>query len=384
MGNVSEQWRKARPEQQQEALFELSEGYGQILALLDRAAAMRRIVADVPDIAGVDVAWVGEPEGDDRMVLGYGVNTWTDVVQGLVVPRGSGLGGQVMQRRRPLWVRDYVQSATISHQFVSEAQSEGIGGMIAVPMIHEGQLLGVLYGANRRRSEFGDRTTEALSHAAGKAAAAAVVAERARHAAEVAVHEERRRLALELHDTVGAMLFTIGAGLRTLVHELPAGGEIQTRLSNLEDQAITAAAALRGSLHALSAPPEQVVLGVRLRGDCRAFEERTGVIARFIAVTELPSLTHARIRALSDVTREALLNIEKHAHARSVVVSVFAAGDGVVVAIADDGVGLQANPDATQGLGMSAMSERLGRVGGRVNIAENDDGGVTVQAWVPA
>lgn len=45
---------------------------------------------------------------------------------------------------------------------------------------------------------------------------------------------------------------------------------LQARLSDIEEQAAQAAAALRGSLHALSAPPEQVTLGVALRGDCRA------------------------------------------------------------------------------------------------------------------
>jgi signal transduction histidine kinase len=381
MSDMAQEWRESSPP---DVLFELTEGYGQILALLDRAAAMRRIVADVPSIAGVDVAWVGEPDGEDRIILGYAVNTWTDIVNGLVVPSGSGLGGQVMVRRRPLWVSDYSQDASITHQFVPQAQTEAIQGMIAVPMIHEDQLLGVLYGANRHESEFGDRATEALEQAANRAAAAAVVAERARHAAEVAVHEERRRLALELHDTVGAMLFTIGAGLRTLVNELPAETAIRARIDDLEDKAMQAGAALRGSLHALSASPEQVALGVALRGDCRAFEDRTGIIARLITITELPPLTHARIRALADATREALLNIEKHAHARSVVVSVFAAGGGVVVTIADDGVGLPGDRETAGGLGLPAMSERLARIGGRVNITGNDDGGVTVQAWVPA
>lgn len=375
--------RRERP--QPNVLFELTEGYSQILALLDRSAAMRRIVEDVPALSGVDVAWVGEPDGSDRVVLGHAVNTRTSAVNGLVVPTGCGLGGKVMLQRRPLWVSDYRHSETITHHFNPQVEIEGLGAMIAVPMIYEDRLLGVLYGSNRAESQFGDRTTQALEQAASRAAAAAVVAERARHAAEVAVHEERRRLALELHDTVGAMLFTIGAGLRTLVDELPSGDALHSRLGDIEEQAIEAAAALRGSLHALSAPPEQVALGVALRGDCRAFQERTGIVARFITVTELPGLPRAHIKALTDATREALLNVEKHARARSVVVSVFAVAGGVTVAVADDGVGLPpAGAEESEGLGLPTMSERLARVGGRVSIGRNEDGGVTVQAWVPA
>ena len=83
----------------------------------------------------------------------------------------------------------------------------------------------MLYGANRGADAFGDRTAQALEQVAARAAAAEVVAERARHAAEVAVHEERRRLALELHDTVGAMLFTLGAGIRRLGDELDSDAQ---------------------------------------------------------------------------------------------------------------------------------------------------------------
>jgi hypothetical protein len=90
----------------------LTEERTQALAPLDRAAAMRRIIAGIPSIAGVDVAFGGAPDGDDRMVLGYSVNTRTDVVDGLVVPRGQGLGGQVMLRCRPLWFATTAETRT--------------------------------------------------------------------------------------------------------------------------------------------------------------------------------------------------------------------------------------------------------------------------------
>ncbi|QKV96208.1 GAF domain-containing protein [Streptomyces sp. NA02950] len=375
---------KRQNEPMPDVLLELTEGYGEILAMLDQSIAMRRIVDEVPELSGVDVAWLGEPDGGDRIVLGHTVNARTPAVNGLVVPHGCGLGGQVLLRRRPLWVSDYRRSDTITHDFNAQAETEGLGAMIAVPVLHEGRLLSVLYGSNRETSALGDRTTQALEQAASRAATAAVTAERARHAAEIAVHEERRRIALELHDTVGAMLFSIGAGIRTLADELPDGDSAHTRLNDLKEQATQAAAALRVSLHALSAPPEQVALGVALRGDCRAFQERTGIIARFITVTEVPSLSPAHIKAFKDVTREALLNVEKHARARSVVVSAFTLSGGVCVTVADDGVGPPPAYGFSGGLGLSAMSERLGRLGGEVHVLRNEDGGVSVQAWIPA
>jgi len=366
-------------------LLALDAQYAEILGMLDRAAAVRRLVANVPRLVGVDVAWVGDPlaaPGEDRMVLQHTVNAMTNQIDGLVVPVVTGLGGKVMAARRPLWVSDYCAAPDITGHFKSQVRAEGVKAMIAVPVIANDQLLGVLYGANRYDTEFGDRATQALQQVAARTAAAQVVSERARHSAEVAVHEERRRLALELHDTVGAMLFTLGAGIRRLGEEPGLDGEVRSRLSVIEQQAMEAAAVLRGSLRVLSAPPEQVALGVAVREHCRAFQERTGVPARMIALTELPPLPGARRTALADAAREGLLNVEKHAKAQSVVVSLFATRDGVAVTVSDDGVGLP-EAGARPGLGLAAVGDRLARVGGTMTISSNEDGGVTVQAWIP-
>jgi signal transduction histidine kinase len=366
-----------------DVLLGLDKEYASILALLDRAAAMQRIVARVPQLTGVDVAWVGEPDGADRLVLQHTVNIVTDGVDGLIVPVGTGLGGQVAAQRRPLWVRDYSSSPYITHHFRAQAEAEGVKSMIAVPIVHDGNLLGVLYGANRHLTDFGDRTAGALEQLASRTAAAQVVAERARHTAEVAVHEERRRVALELHDSVGAMLFTLRAGLQRLCDEPGLDADVRSRLTALDQHAVEASAALRGSLRVLSAPPEQVALCVALREHCRAFQDRTSVNTRLITLTDLPNLPRSRIGVLANAAREALLNVEKHARAQSVVVSVFALRDGVAMTVSDDGVGLDSEPDSADGLGLAAMSEQVARVGGTVTIGRNDDAGVTLQAWVP-
>jgi signal transduction histidine kinase len=383
LGQVISMQNRPRAAVTPDVLLGLDEEYASILALLDRAAARQRIVTRVPQLSGVDVAWVGEPDGADGLVLQHAVNVVTDGVDGLVVPVGTGLGGQVFAQRRPLWVRDYLSAPYATQLFRTQAEAEGVKAMIAVPILHEGNLLGVLYGANRQMTDFGDRTAGALEQLAARTAGAQVVAERARHAAEVAVHEERRRVALELHDSVGAMLFTLRAGLQRLCDEPGLDEDVLSRLTALDQHAVEASAALRGSLRVLNAPPEQVALCVALREHCRAFQDRTGVDTRVITLTELPTLPRSRIGALADAAREALLNVEKHARAQSVVVSVFELRDGVAMTVSDDGVGLDSDSACAEGLGLAAMSEQIARMGGTVTIGRNDDAGVTLQAWVP-
>ena len=364
-------------------LLELDAQYAGILGLLDRAAVARRTVAAVPGLTGVDLAWLGEPIAEDRMVLQHAVNSTAGLVDGLVVPAGAGLGGKVFATRRPLWVRDYCRCEDISADFKTRACVEGIKAMIAVPIVAGDRLLGVLYGANRRDTGFGERDARAFKQIADRMAIAQHAADRARHAAEVAVHDERRRLALELHDTVGATLFTVGAGIRQLGAEPGLDHQVRSRLAYIEEQAIEAAATLRRSLRVLSTPPDDVALGVAVREHCRAFEDRTGVPTRMIALTDLPTVSASRVTALADAARESLLNVEKHAQAASVVATVFAAADRVAVTVSDDGVGLPDRAAIEHGLGLAAISAGLARVGGAMTVSINDDGGVTTHAWVP-
>lgn len=210
-----------------------------------------------------------------------------------------------------------------------------------------------------------------------------LIARRARSMAEAAVHEERRRLALQMHDSVGAMLFSIGASVRKLLDEDGLPPAVRDQLVSVSQQANAAGDNLRRSLRALYTPTEELSLEVAATADCRAFEERTGIATRLIQLNDVPTLCGPATRALVDALREALLNVEKHARAHSVVVTLAARRSRVILTVVDDGVGLQAGGDGA-GLGVTGTCERLSRLGGGFTVEENDEGGITARAWVAA
>jgi signal transduction histidine kinase len=362
-----------------EAVFGLDEDELRALMQLERSATLRPIVRDLPATAGFDVAWFGELEGDE-LVLKHTVLARTDAVDGLHVERGIGLGGHVLVSNEPEWCEDYPALLT---PFWRHANDEGVRAMIAVPVMHQGTTLGVLYGANRERFAYGDQVLTTMQSAARHAASALVLTDRTQRTAEIAVQDERRQLALQLHDTVGAMLFTIGAGVRKVSAAVDDDPELRGQLDTIQAQAAEASRMLRESLLALGDPPTSVALPVALRADCRSFEERTGTTARLVVLDELPALERRRGQALVATVREALLNVEKHACASSVLLTVFAVRGGVAVTVADDGVGIPDEGGRSVGLGLGASSERVARVGGELHTGRNDDGGTTVRAWVP-
>lgn len=363
----------------------LEAALAQLASLLDRDAVLRTSAAIVAEGVELDIAWIAEPLDDERLVVRHLHLARTRVLDGLLVPRGWGLGGKVFAHGRIEAVDRYFSSRRITHHFDEHVAREGIERMIAAPIRVDGRTLAVVWGGRRDAGSFGDRSYDALARAASGTATALVTAERSARLAETAVHEHRRALALDLHDSVGALLFAIQANVRDLARSLGAESALGAQAQAIERYATEAADGLRASLQALSEPPQRLALSVALRADCRAFEDRTGIPASFVVLaSQLPELDATRTAALVDAGREALLNVEKHAQATSVALALSCAHGRVQVTVTDDGAGLpRGGAPRAGGLGLAATAERLARLGGSLRIASPEEGGTILRAWLP-
>lgn len=373
---------QAAADRDAEALDRIEREYAAVIALLDRSAAFRYAAALVTSQVGLDAGFAAERRDDlDALVVSAHSGMRTDTFSELTIPSGMGLAGRVAVLRHPIAVTDYLREPTITHDFDPQWQEEGLRSAVAVPVTRGHWFFGVLCGASRQAGEIDERTIDAMMRLARITGLAVEVADHAREMTEVAVHEERKHLALTMHDSVGAMLFSIGAATRDLGVEEGCDPEMRARLRFIESQVAKASAQLRHALRALNDVPSEVALGVAMRGECRALEERTGIRTGCVVLGDLPIMDEGRSKVLLLAAREALLNVEKHAKARSVVVSLHAIDGGINLMVADDGIGL--DDKLPEGLGLGATAERLERVGGQMSITTNEDGGCTMRAWVP-
>lgn len=258
---------------------------------------------------------------------------------------------------------------------------------MAAPVVRAHRLYGVLYAARRTPQAWTDRDrAELLALAlalARQTAVAMEVADSAREMGEVAVYCERQRLAVRLHHSVGSTLFSLRATLMSVEPDL-LGPHARDSLSRAIDQAARATSELRAQTRSLYETPSGKGLAVAIQGDCRDFAARAGVAAELVVLGDLPRLDGARSDVLLRVAREALLNVEKHANAHSVLVSLYPHDDGLGLAVADDGTAGAGGTSDGRGLGRSGIAEAVERVGGRVTFTRNEEGGSTVRAWVPA
>lgn len=379
-----------RAREQEHALNALLAERDGLLSVLDRVLALRGTASLIRDAAGADAGFVADLDGPGRAVIRWIAGNRTDSLQDLAVPIGQGVGGRVLAVGQPVRVSDYVSSATITHHFDGMVRREAMSAMLAVPVLSErdGQVetVAVAYAALRGPGEFGDDAVGAVQSVARDAARALRLADRAEAGRSTAVAAERQRMQASLHDSVGAMLFSIGAQVRDLRTTLPDNPVLHTRLGRLESDVSAASLALRESLLALSESSPERALPIELAEHCRSFEARTGVPARLVQLGEVAPLDAERTTLLISAVREGLLNAEKHSGAATVVVSLGMVDDGVQVAVADDGSPAEsgaAEPSDGAGLGIRMLVERAARLGGRVSLVHDEDGGTTLRMLLP-
>jgi signal transduction histidine kinase len=362
-----------------------------VSALLDTSAIVRLAVKEAHDLVGTDVVSIALMEGDTLvMQAGHGVRgvRFLD----LSIPRGAGLGGRVLELGEPVCVADYSRDPGITRDYVDVVvREEGIGGITGAPIMYDGELLGVLYGAVRSKGQIGDRSHALLVEYAGILDSRLAAARDAARRQLLRLHEERQRTAFELHDTVGQLLFGIGVAARNARGRMRSGDEreLERDLVTIEAEASRAASSLRDALRSLRSPPPEQALAVALQTAARAFEDRCGVHVHYIVIGEAAALPQRVEDSVRAVVREALHNVEKHAEATLVLLTLCYEEHACEVVVQDDGVGLAQDVDldalrpAHGGLGLESLARRVDSCGGTAAVIRNDDGGTTVRVRLP-
>jgi len=83
------------------------------------------------------------------------------------------------------------------------------------------------------------------------------------------------------------------------------------------------------------------------------------------------------------IAREAVINANKHAQAREIVVRLERSSRGIVLHITDDGLGFQNNSKLKAGLGLHIMNYRAQLAGGRLEIESPKGGGTCISCYLP-
>jgi len=194
--------------------------------------------------------------------------------------------------------------------------------------------------------------------------------------------EERRRIARDLHDDLGqrltALRLALEADAREQAERRPAIERALTMLAGI-DQGLDFIA-----WELTPAALEELGLARVLDTYVQEWSRHAAVVATFHSgFGEAERFAPEVEASVYRITQEALNNVAKHAHARSVNVLLEQRNEAIVLVVEDDGVGIQSGSESNRAMGLSGMRERAEAVGGSLEIEPTPEGGTTVLARIP-
>jgi signal transduction histidine kinase len=367
----------------------------QIRRLLDAVAAissdlslpvvLRRIVESACDLLDAQYAALG--------VLGPGTNVEQIrliefITQGADeatiqrighYPVGRGLLGVLIREPRPLRV----------HDLADHAQSYGfpeghppMRSFLGVPVRIKGVVFGNLYLTEKRGG--GDFTAEDEEMAIALAGAAGVAIENARlqeRVGQLAVLEDRERIARDLHDTVIQRLFATGLGLQAVTH-ITVKPEVASRIQQAVDDLDATIRDIRGVIFALQAHERgDESLRVQVLGLATEMSDALGFAPRIHFDGPVDSaIDDTLVGELLAVLRELLSNVAHHAAAGAADIYLLA-GSEIILRVEDNGRG--PGPERAAGRGLKNLETRAQAHGGSFALVAKEGRGSLAEWRVP-
>ena len=295
------------------------------------------------------------------------------------LPIDGSLAGKAVRSGEPVLFNDV---ANIDLDYLHNL---GINTLLAAPLKVESKIIGVLDVINK----VGGFTKDDLRIISLFADQAAIVIDQTqlhKQVEQMAVMEERQRLARELHDSVTQALYSVNLYAEAARMALTAGKE-GVALENLQNlREMTREALLEMRLLVFELHPsilEKEGLEAALQARLAAVENRSGLKTE-ISVEGKRRLLISIEEELYRIAQEGLNNAIKHAQARNLKISVKYSQESIRLELWDDGIGF--DPQAARasgGMGLRGIEERVRKIGGTFSIESSPGKGTKLIVTAP-
>ena len=314
---------------------------------------------------------------------GLQVEGWSEAVSH--PSSASRLGPVIHHRQALLFDAESTARHAMENPDSAVGAAAGLTTGLAVPLNVRDQTIGVLNLSSCDPDAYGNEHLELAIRVANQIAPAVENARLYKQAGVMAAHEERNRLARDLHDSVTQTLYSLTLHSEASIRHANAGDleQVKARLGQMGESALQALKEMRLLVYQLRPPAlEDAGLISALQHRLDAVEKRSGVRTRLILDREyrLPANIE---NALFPVAIEALNNAIKHANASIVEMRINTVDGGIELTVGDNGRGFAvAERSAQGGVGLASMSERLSDIGGRLSVKSVVGKGTTITAFI--
>lgn len=355
---------------------------GDLLSGAGEEAVLRGIVEHASRILDADLGVIALAAGDStdlQVVIAVGVDA--EDHRGLVLPAEGSFMGAALAAGGSITTSEIRKDPRVT---VGPPRWNGLGPVVAVPMLAEGRARGVLLlGRAEHALPFTEDETAPLAAFAGQAALAMELAERRRSAEQLVLLEDRDRIARDLHDLAIQRLFATGMTLQSSLRfvDHPEANERIMRAVDDLDETIKIIRSTIFGLRAKEADRKRLSLRARavtaVESAARTLGFTPSLRMEGLIDTDVPQTVAEDVVA---VLEEALSNVGRHARASAVEVSLTVASGRLAVTVADDGIGL---PEQGRRSGLRNLAERAAHRGGLMTSGPRDGGGTRLVWQVP-
>jgi signal transduction histidine kinase len=368
-----------------EALVESTRAIAEVL---DVETVLKLIVESVRDLVGAEYAALGIVDGIGRIerFITVGVSAEERARIG-APPRGHGVLGLIIRERRSYRIPDI---GIHPDSFGVPPHHPQMSSFLGVPVVSHGRSIGNLYLTNKRNAaEFSESDQLLVEMFALRAGIAIENARLHEQVQQLAVVEERERIAKDLHDGIIQAIYGVALSLE----------DVPLMMADEPDEASARVDRAIDSLNLTIREIRNFILGLRsellhgadlLAGLATLANEfsATGASEIEVDLEVDPDLaagipTALRVQLLQ-MAREALSNAARHARARRTRITTRIEHGMLVLRVEDDGVGFDTTAARSAGhLGLANLYDRAATFGGSVSIESTLGAGTTLSIRVP-
>jgi PAS domain S-box-containing protein len=302
------------------------------------------------------------------------------------LPVSGSFAGKAFQTGDHVWVnlreRDPDEAA---HQIQGSPWIQGLKSLFVVPLKVDTKVIGVINILDKP-GEISEEDMRIIDLFADQAA---IIIEHVRlqqQAEQLAVLEERQRLARELHDSVTQALYsvTLYADAARMAFSAQKWEALERNLQEVRNMAREAMYDMRllvFELHPFMLESEGLVSALRAR--LAAVEGRSGLKTEVLVEGEkrLPIMIE---QELYRIAQESLNNVVKHAEAKEVQINVKYEDKSVSLEMMDDGKGFDIETASQSGgLGLTGIKERVQQLAGSLEIESASGKGTRLTVRIP-
>lgn len=271
-------------------------------------------------------------------------------------------------------------------EFIELGQGGPARAITAIPMISDDTFVGILCLAHAHTDAIGERQLQLLTAVSGQIA---LMYQNTRYYARLesyAILEERSRLAREIHDGLAQGLGYLNVKAQHALRRLRQQRVTDTvaDLTEIHDVIGNLYAEVRAAIEGLRTPfdPDQpFVSNVETYVAMLSARTDTALDVDIENAVDLPPSVAAHVLR---IVQEALANVLRHADATRCVVRVVENDTGVSITVTDDGRGFDPDMEiAASHFGIENMRERVGMLGGQLDITSESGRGTTIAVHLP-